>query len=91
MRGCPVCLQRQNTHIFFGLRSEGHSLAVVLTIPGFYPRENMVADYVASIVGQFGASTFHVREVALNVILERLKGRREAFVEGLTKLGRCDN
>ena len=40
----------------------------------------MVADYVASIVGQFGASTFHVREVVLNVILELLKGRRKQTI-----------
>lgn len=47
----------------------------------------MVTDYVASIVGQFGAGTFQVREVILDVVLERLKGHREAFVEGLTNLG----
>ena len=47
----------------------------------------MVADYVASVVGQFGAGTFQVREVILDVVLERLKGHREAFVEGLTNLG----
>jgi len=85
--GVQFRLQRQNTHIFFGLRSEGQGLAVVLTIPGFYPGEDMVADYVSGIVSQLGASAFHVREVVLNVILERLKCRREAFVEGLTNLG----
>ena len=47
----------------------------------------MVADYVAGIVGQLGGSTFQVREVVLNVILELLKGRRETFVECLTDLG----
>lgn len=47
----------------------------------------MVADYVASIVGQLGSGTFQVYEVVLNIVLERLKGRREAFVEGLTNLG----
>ena len=47
----------------------------------------MVTDYVASIVGQFGASTFHVGEVVLNVIMELLKGRREAFIESVTNLG----
>ena len=47
----------------------------------------MVTDYVAGIVGQLGGSTFQVREVVLNVILELLKGRRETFVECLTDLG----
>ena len=47
----------------------------------------MVPDYVASIVGQFGTSTFHVREVVLDIVLELLKGRRQAFMEGLTNLG----
>ena len=44
----------------------------------------MVADYVAGIVGQLGGSTFQVREVVLNVILELIEGRRETFVECLT-------
>lgn len=48
---------------------------------------DMVADYVASIVSQFGSSAFHEREVVLDVILELLKGRREAFVECLANLG----
>ena len=30
---------------------------------GFNPGEDMVADYVAGIVGQLGGSTFQVREV----------------------------
>lgn len=60
-------------------------MGVVFTIPGFHPGEDMVTDYVASIVGQFGASTFHVGEVVLNVIMELLKGRREAFIESVTK------
>ena len=82
-----ILLQRQITHKFLRLCCKGQRLTVVLTIPRFHPGEDMVADYVASIVGQFGTSTFHVREVVLNVILKRLKGRREAFVEGLTNLG----
>ena len=71
-----ILLQRQNTHILFGFSGKGHGLAVVLTIPGFYPGEDMVADYVASIVGQLGGSTFQVREVVLDVILELIEGRR---------------
>lgn len=51
----------------------------------------MVPDYVAGIVGQLGGSTFQVREVVLNVILELIEGRRETFVECLTELGRFDN
>ena len=82
-----ILLQRQNTHILFGFSGKGHGLAVVLTIPGFYPGEDMVADYVASIVGQLGGSTFQVREVVLNVILELVEDRRETFVECLTDLG----
>ena len=82
-----ILLQRQNTHILFGFSGKGHGLAVVLTIPGFYPGEDMVADYVASIVGQLGGSTFQVREVVLNVILELIEDRRETFVECLTDLG----
>ena len=82
-----ILLQRQNTHILFGFSGKGHGLAVVLTIPGFHPRENMVADYVASIVSQFGTSAFHVGKVVLDVILELLKCRREAFAEALTNLG----
>ena len=38
-------------------------------------------------MSQFGASAFHVCEVVLNVILELLKGRREAFAKRLTNLG----
>ena len=59
-------------------------MAVVLTIPRLYPGEDMVADYVADIVGQLGASTFQVCEIVLYIVLERLKGRRETFVECLT-------
>lgn len=47
----------------------------------------MVADYVADIVGQLGASTFQVCEIVLDIVLERLQGRRETFVECLTNLG----
>ena len=47
----------------------------------------MVADYVAGIVGQLGGSTFQVREVVLNVILELIEGRRETFVECFMNLG----
>ena len=64
---------------------------MVFTIPGFHPGEDKVADYVAGIVGQFGASAFHVREIVLNVIVELLKGHRETFAKRLTKLGHCDN
>ena len=56
-------------------------------IPGFNPGEDMVADYVAGIVGQLGGSTFQVREVVLNVILELIEGRRETFVECFMNLG----
>ena len=82
-----ILLQRQNTHILFGFSGKGHGLTIVLAIPGFHPGENVVPDYVAGIVGQFRGSTFQVREVVLNVILERLKGRRETFVKCLTDLG----
>ena len=81
-----ILLQWQYAHILFGLGGKGHSLAVVLMVPGFNPGEDMVADYVAGIVGQLGGSTFQVREVVLNVILELLKGRRETFVECFTNL-----
>ena len=76
-----ILLQWQYAHILFGLGGKGHSLAVVLMVPGYHPGEDMVADYVAGIVGQLGGSTFQVREVVLNVILELLKGRRETFVD----------
>ena len=82
-----ILLQWQYTHILLGFSCKGHGLTVVLTIPGFHPGEDMVTDYVAGIVGQLGGSTFQVREVVLNVILELLKGRRETFVECLTDLG----
>ena len=80
-------LTAADTPYTFGLRYEGHGLTVVLAIPGFHPGEDMVADYVAGIVGQLGASTFQVREVVLNVILELVEDRRETFVECLTDLG----
>lgn len=60
---------------------------MVFTIPGFHPGEDVVTDYVAGIVGQLGGSTFQVREVVLNVILELIEDRRETFVECLTDLG----
>ena len=60
---------------------------MVFTIPGFHPGEDVVTDYVADIVGQLGGSTFQVREVVLNVILELIEDRRETFVECLTDLG----
>ena len=82
-----ILLQWQYAHILFGLGGKGHSLAVVLMVPGFNPGEDMVADYVAGIVGQLGGSTFQVREVVLNVILELIEDRRETFVECLTDLG----
>ena len=64
---------------------------MVFTIPGFHPGEDVVTDYVAGIVGQLGSSAFHVREVVLDIILELHKGRGEAFVKCLTKLGHYDN
>ena len=82
-----ILLQRQYAHILLGFGGKGHGLAVVLTISRFHPGEDMVADYVASVVSQFGAGTFHVGEVVLDVVLELLKGRRDAFVEGLPNLG----
>ena len=54
---------------------------MVFTIPGFHPGENVVPDYVAGIVGQLGGSTFQVREVVFNVILELIIGLRETFTE----------
>ena len=81
-----IPLPWQNTHIFFGLRSKGHGLAVVLTIPGFYPGENMVADYVSGIVSQFGAGTFKAGEVVSDVVLKALEGLWQAFVECLMNL-----
>lgn len=82
-----ILLQRQNTHILFGFNGKGHSLAVVLTIPGFYPGEDKVASYVASIMGQLGTSTFLVCEVILDIVLECLEGHGEVFAEVLTNLG----
>ena len=85
--GVHFHLQWQNPHILFGFGGKGHGLTVVLTIPGFHPGESVVPDYVAGIVGQLGGSTFQVREVVLNVILELIEGRRETFVECFTNLG----
>lgn len=60
---------------------------MVFTISGFHPREDKVANYVASIVSQLGSSAFHVRVVVTNVIVELLKGHRETFAKRLTNLG----
>lgn len=81
-----IRLQWQIPHIFLSLCSKGHGLTIVLTIPGLHLEEDIVADYVANIVGQFGTSAFHVAEVVLDVIVELLKGCREAFVESVTNL-----
>ena len=85
--GVHFHLQWQNPHILFGFGGKGQGLTVVLSISGFHPGEDMVADYVAGIVGQLGGSTFQVREVVLNVILELIEGRRETFVECFMNLG----
>ena len=85
--GVHFHLQWQNPHILFGFGGKGQGLTVVLSISRFYPGEDIVCDDVTGVVSQLGGSTFQVREVVLNVILELLKGRRETFVECLTDLG----
>ena len=79
-------LQRQIPHVLLGLSGEGQSLAVVLTIPGLNPRQDVVCDDITGIVSQFRAGAFQVYEVVQNIIVEALEALWQVFVELVTNM-----
>ena len=90
LRGA-IILERQIPHIFLGLGSERQRLAIVLTISGFYPGENVVCNDITGIMSKLWARAFEVREVVQNVVQKLQKAFWQVFAECVTLFGSGEN